>query len=413
MPRYRKWPKCFSFEESQRRSVTFGGLRLNPTQSRLEIAPVNGVYPTTLDLYAKTRVTTPSACRKWSGFFVDAKTHRNIRGEVVTEARFRLNDGQGERYWNDGAAAWIPASPNNWNTEQEIADHIDAWPSQSLGVVVNLRTTIPRLTPYVTEIRLVFDTDLVALEDYVIRSFVEDLREQMRPISILAVHSTGQTSIDLGKLQVPYDIVGLDAVYNNTADAAHMHPLTGWTYDGAQKLLSLPAQPAGDYIEVRFAWRPHVIQMQSQDYTEIAKIPVVVVEDAEVLNWHPIRAKPYVINKGTGAGFSWEEGFQGDIRVPLLLIAPSGRDLHVMGEEAARYFANTALLRSRGQDEFYPIWPDSVFDGSSTATQKETYSARVQARILNAVFYPEDARPITGVLRFEVTGPIGPTIKIP
>jgi hypothetical protein len=415
MPRYRKWPKCFSFDETQRRNLTFAGVRLDPTRNRLELAPVaSGLFPTELDLYAKTRVTTPGACRKWASFMVLSKTHRDFRGAQVTDVRFRLNDGTTERYWNQGAQAWIPASPNNWNTEQEVADNIASWPVQSLGVVVNLSTTNPKVTPYVTEIRLLFETDLVALEDYVIRSFVADLKEQLRPISILAIDSTGQTSIDLNKmLQAPYDVVGVDALYNNTSDPVHMAPVTGWTYDATTKLLLIPAQPTGHRLEVRFAWRPHVVLMQSQDYTEIAKIPVVIVDETEVMNTRQIRERPYVMNKATGDGFMFTDGLQGDIQVPLLLIAPSSRDLHVFGEELSRYFANTDLLRVRGQDEFYPIWPDSMFVDRSTPMQKETFSARVQARICNAVFYPEDARPITGVKRFKVTGTGGPTIEVP
>lgn len=402
--------KAFQFEEPARREMTFAGVRLHPVRQRLELLPQpDGRYPTTLDLHARTRVTTPTACRKWAGFFAESSTPRDLHGE--TDVRFRLNDGVIDRYWNSGAASWVAASPNNWNTEQEIADNIATWPSQSLGVVLNLSTPSSKLTPHVNEVRLMYETDLVSLEDYVVRSFIEDMRVRLRPISLMAVQSTGQTTIDLDTLQVPYDAIEVDSVYNNAIDPNHMAPLTGWAYDAGSKLLSIPAQPSGDRIEVRFAWRPYVVLTQSQDYTEIAKIPAVVLTDVEVDEMRVIRNRPYVINKGTGQGFAFENGFQGNIRVPLLLIAPSARDLHVMGEEMNRFFANTDLLHVRGQDEFYPCCADTVYDGSSTASQKETYSARLQARIMNAVFYPEDARPITGVLRFAVTG--GPIIEVP
>lgn len=406
MPRYRKWIKGFLFEEPIRHSLTLEGVRLHPQRHRLELAPTaSGNFPLDLDMYARTRVTTPEACRKWSGFMAFTSTPPG------TLVRFRLNDGATDRYWNGGANAWTPAAPNNWNTEQEVADHIGEWSSQSLAVVIMLATLDPKLTPHVTEVRLLFDTDLVQLEDYVVRSYLEELRTQFRAISILAVTSTGQTSIDLKALQTPYEIVEVDAVYNNASDPAHMNPVTGWSYNAGEKLLSIPAQPAGDRIEVRFVWRPHVVLMQSQDYTEIPRIPAIVVEDVEVLTKAVVRERPYVINKGTGQGFAFENGYQADIAVPLKLIASGVRDLHVMGEEASRFFANNPTIRVRGQDEWYPIVDDTGFDDSSTATQKELYSARIQARIVNAVFYPEDARPITGVLRFAVTG--GPIIEVP
>lgn len=406
MPRYRIWPKSFLFEESARRSMQFAGLTLQPERQRLEIARQLGeMYSLAPDLHARTRVTTPEACRKWRGFMAISN---NPPG---TDIRFRLNDGVIDRYWNSGANDWTPAAPNNWNTEIEVADHIDAWPTQALSVVIMLSTTDPKVTPWVSEVRLLFDTDLVSLEDYVVRSYIETLREKFRGISIYAVNSTGQTSIDLGKLQTPYDIVDVDAVYNNAADPMHMRPLAGCSYAPGTKLLSIPGQPVGNLLEVRFAWRPHVVLMQSQDYTEIPRIPAIVVDGVDVINRSVIRERPYVLNKRTMRGFAFDNGYQADLDVPLKLLCASARDLHVMSEEASRFFANNPLIRVRGQDEFYPICDDSVFDDVSSASQKEVHSARVQARIYNAVFYPEDAVPITGVSSFIVTG--GLSIEVP
>lgn len=406
MPRYRKWPKSFLFEEPARRSMQFAGVRLHPNRHRLELMPlIDGSFPLTLDLHARTRVTTPEACRKWCGFMVLSNTPPG------TDVRFRLNDGVIDRYWNTGASDWTPAAPNNWNTEQEVADHIDAWPTQALSVVIMLSTTDPSVSPNVTELRLLYDTDLVALEDYVVRSYIESLRENFRGISILQAKSTGQTSIDLSKMQTPYDIVEVDALYNNTADPMHMRPVAGWAYDVGTKLLSIPAQPTGNMLEVRFAWRPHVVLMQSQDYTEIPRIPAIVVDGVVVVNRSVVRERPYILNKGTGQGYAFDNAFQADIDVPLKLLCASSRDLHVMAEETSRFFANTTLLRVRGQDEFYPVCDEDTFDDGSAASQKEVYSATVQARIYNAVFYPEDARPITGVSSFEVTG--GLSIEVP
>jgi len=413
MPRYRKWMKAFHFEEAARPEMQFTGVRLHVQRQRLELAnvEVDGAYPLAPDLCARTRVIAPTACRKWGGFMAISTTHTS-RGVPVTDVRYRLSDGAVERYWNVGANDWVVASPNNWNTEQEVADHIATWPTQALGLVINLSTTDPQVTPHVNEVRLLYETDLVSLEDYVVRSFIDELRQRMRPISILEFDSVGQATIDLNTLQVPYDIVDVDSVYNKTTDPMRMAPVLGWAYDVPGKLLSLPAQPVGDRIEVRFAWRPHVVLTQSQDYTEIAKIPAVVVTAIELQRRRMIRVRPYVLNKGTGQGFAFEEGFQADIRLPLQLIASSARELHAMNEEISRFFANVSSLHSRGQDEFYPLSSDTAYDASGFALSlKETFSARLQARILNAVFYPEDARPITGVSRFAVTG--GPNIEVP
>lgn len=412
MPRYRIMMKSFVFEDSSRSEMAdlSSGVRLHPSRNRLELMPVGGpfvepaVYPTAPDLFARTRVTTPNACRKWRGFFVVSRNAKGPGNALLTDIRFRLNDGVSDRYWNAGANAWVVAAPNNWNTEQEVADNIERWPSQSLQVVINLSTTRSDVTPYVQEVRLAYDTDLVFMEDYVVRSFIEDLRSNLRPRSVYQVRSTGQTTIDLNKLQTPYDIVSIDAVFNETVDSIHFAPLPGVSFDANTKLLSIPAQPAGDMITVNFLWRPDVVLRKSQDFTEIAKIPVIVVDGTDLLNERTVRPRPYVINKATGAGWGFEEGFQADIRLPLLYLTSSARDLHGLSEELARYFANTNLLRVRGQDESYPYRVSPAFSDTSVPTQNEVHSARLSVFILNAVFYPEDAKPITGLLRYSVTG---------
>jgi len=405
MPRFRKMIKSFLFEEHNRRDMVDlnSGVRLNPQTNRLELTPVGGSYPTTLDLYAKTRLTTPEAVRKWSGFFVILHNVK-VSGEVVTDVRFRISDGTNEYYWNTGANDWVVAAPNNWNTEQEVADNIDKWSNQSIQVVINLSTQNESVTPYVNEVRLLYETDLIFLEDYVVRSFKEDLLDNVRPISLYSFNSSGETQKDLSVIKTPYDIVDIDAVYNSTDDPNHLSPLSGVSFDSVSKNVFFPAQTSGDRIEIRFIWRPYVVLTQSQDYTEIAKIPVIVIDDVAIENERVIRNRPYVINKGTGNGFVLEEGYQADIRTPLRVITSSRRDLDVLSDELKRYFANTTFLRSRGQDEDYSYRLSQPFNDGSIPSQKGLYTARLTIFIEKAVFYSEDAKPITGVKRFTVTG---------
>lgn len=406
MPRFRKMIKSFLFEESYRRDMVDlnSGVRLNPETNRLELTPIGGgSYPTTLDLFARTRLTTPEAVRKWTGFFVILNNVK-ISGNVVTDVRFKISDGISDYYWNTGANAWVVAAPNNWNTEQEVADNIDKWLNQSIQILINLSTQNESVTPYVNEVRLLYETDLVFLEDYVVRSFKEDLLENVRPISVIAFDSSGETQKDLSVIKTPYDIVGIDAIYNNTADEKHFSPLSGVTFNSTTKTVFFPTQPSGNRIEIRFIWSPYVVLTQSQDYTEVRKIPVVVFDDVSIENESVIRNRPYVINKGTGNGFVFEEGFQADIRIPLRIITSSRRDLDILSDELKRYFANTTFLRSRGQDENYTYRVSETFNDNSVLSQKELYTGRLTVFIEKAVFYSEDAKPITGVKRFSVTG---------
>lgn len=403
--------KCFSFEETFREDMTLDqGVRLNPKANRLELMPVGGPlgssYPTDVGtFYARTRVTLPESLKKWTGFFVLLENKKDFSNTVVTDVRYKLNDGTQDFYWNGGANAWVLAAANNWNTEAEVADNIEAFPSRSLQVVVMLQTSDPTQTPNVTEVRLSYDSDLEFLEDYVVRSFIEDLREQVRPIGRVESASDGSTlTIDLTEIETPYDIVGLDSVYDGTADPNHLSDL-GASFDSVTKVVTLPAAiPSGNTIHVRFLWRPEVVISKSQEYTEIARIPVIIFEGNSIINRRMVRHRPYIVDKSTGEGFAFENGFQADIPIPFAFITDKGFDSHSLAGELKRYFANNRRLRSRGQDEYFSYRVDEAFDGDTTPTQKELHTGRLLVTVLRAVFYPEDAKPITGVKRFTVSG---------
>lgn len=406
-PRLRQLIKCFPFQENERRSLTLGdGVRLNPKEHRLELELVDGSFPVGAgaeDLKARTRLTKPESCRSWTGFFAVVENTK-VAGVAVTEVRFRLNDGTQDLYFNDGAQAWVPSSPGNWNTEQEVADNIDKFQSQSLQVVIHPVTTDKNFTPFVTEVRVLYQSDVEFLEDYV-GSFIQELRDNLRPIGHIEQDSDGAVlQFDLSKMKTPYDVVGVDSAYDLTADPERFNDL-GLSFDPATKIATLPSPvPAGNRILIRFVWAPEVVITKSQEYSEIAKIPVLVFEDVTVENKQTVRSRPYVINKGTGQGFMLDEGYQADIRIPFSLITSKHRDLHVLQSELDGYFSDNQLLRSRAQDDLFGLRVELAFDSDVSASQKELYTGRFLVRIVNAVFYSQDAKPITGVKRFSVTG---------
>lgn len=402
--RLRKLIKWFPFEETFRKDITLGpDVRLNPRRNRLELKATADQFPTTPDLFAKTRVTTPARVKNYIGFFVILR-NKKVGTTQVTDVLFRLGNGTQEFYFNPGASAWIPASPNNWNTEQEVADNIASFPGQSLQVIINLSTQDPTLSPEVDEVRVLYEADLDSFqEEYVVRSFIEDLREQIRPIAEYAIESDGGT-IDLGNIETPYNIVDVDSAYDDTADPAHLVDLEP-TFDPGTKIVTLgTTAPLGNTVLLRFVYKPEVALTTSQDFTELAKVPVIVLDDVTLTNKTRVRPRPYVINKGTAQGFALEEGYQADIQIPLRLITDKAKDLDRLAGEVKRYFANTRLIRSRGQDDLFALTIIEPFDNVTTASQKEIHAGRLLATIRHAVFYPEDAKPITGVKRFKVTG---------
>lgn len=404
--RLRKLVKSFEFSEDNRRQVTLGpNVRLNPQGNRLELVEGASGFPLTADLYAKTRLTQPATAKRWIGFEAVDK-QKKVANVAVTSTRYRLsNDGAAQLWWN--GSAWAAAGAGQWNTEQEVAEHIADFDSQAIQVVINLRTTSADETPEVSEVKLLFESDLEWEQEYIARSVLPALREELRPIAEWAEDFAASTNtISLAGIETPYNIVGVDSVYNLTTDPQLRHPLAVASYNTTTKLVTLTA-PTGApaALLVRFTFEPEIMIVTSQDYTEISKVPAVCIESIVQNTHRPVEEPgPSVCNRfGDGSGWQIKEGYQADIDFTVKFVTDKVRDLDALSDELKRFFANR-LLRARGQDEFFRVQALEEYSHQPTALQSELHSARLRARIFNAVFYVRDAVAVTATQRFNVAG---------
>jgi hypothetical protein len=384
--RLKKLIKTFQFKEENRSRVALGtDVRLNPETHRLQLkANALYEYPTTADLYAKTWLANPNTVKEWLIF----------QALVANEL-----------YWDGGA--WSAAGPGDWSTEAEVVANIAAFPmaTQSIQVIINLSTTDPKYTPEVDWVKLLYNSDLEWQEDYIAESMMPELREQLRPIAEYAEDLVAaSTTVDLSVIETPYDITDVDSAYNLTSDPQKLTDIAS-SYDTGTKVLTLTgSQPLGERILVRFKYRPVVALMTSQDYSEFAKVPAVILDDVELFGHHSIEPGDHVIDKGTGDGYRLAHGYQADIDLQIRCIADKSKDQHRLADELKRFFATNQQLRSRGQDELFDLWLADKYGQQATPSQDELQAGRLRARIVRAVFYARDAKPVTGTKRFIATG---------
>ncbi len=203
--------------------------RLNPDTHRaqLEVDSVSGKYPTSADLYVKSRLTSPQSVRSWTGFQAYILHKTNFQNAAVTSAQFRLDDDTDEWYWT--GAAWAVASASDWNTEQEIADNIttfDAVDKRQLAVVINLVSADGNETPEVVWVKVLYEAAIDSfVEDMVYRSLIPLIRANVRPIARAGVSmpATGTTlNISDLELEAGYNVVGVDSVFDHTNDPDHL-----------------------------------------------------------------------------------------------------------------------------------------------------------------------------------------------
>lgn len=383
------------FEPIARRRLTLGtDVRLNDNPGQLELVKGANGYPLTDDLYAKTRLVKPSTMKQCIGFEA-SYVNGTVNKVPVTDVRFRLSgDGTEELFW-DGAA-WSTAAPGEWNSEAEVAAHIAAFPMAKRGiqVVLNLSTTDARFTPVVSWVKVLWTSDIEFQEDYVVRSFMPVLTAGLRPIAEYIYQfpaSAGGTTVGLGVLETPYDIVGIDSVFDLSTDPDCLDDIyVSW--NGGTKTVTLSAVASSARVLVKFIYRPAVALNTDPEYGEIAKIPAVNLESVSLINGKDLLSGgDTVLNKAAGTGWKLEFGRQSDIAITLRIITDKGKDLQRLSEAVSALITSTPALRSKGLDEEFTMVVDNPYAHATTPGQSGLQGGRITVRIINAVFYLVDA----------------------
>lgn len=375
------------------RGVTILGanVRLNGVDSRIELVRTAGAYPTAGDLFAKTRLLRPKTMKQVIGFEATAVTPPG------TSVRFRLSgDGVEELFW-DGAA-WSQAASGEWSTEAEVAAHIDAFPVAKRGiqVVMNLATTDPKATPFVTQVKVLWTSDIDFQEDYIVRGLIPYLRGGVTPIAEYQVASNGGTTVDMSVLETPYNITGIDSVYDITADP-DMLVDTYVSWNGATKTITCAPAASGHQRFVRFIYSPVIALATDQEYSEVAKVPAINLEGVTLINRRPMCADgETVLNKAAGTGWKLTMGFQADIQVRLRVITDKGKDLQRTSEAISGLLETVKAIHSPGLDEDFTIKVESPYANDAQPAQGGLHAGRITVRIVDAVFYLVDAVQVFG-----------------
>lgn len=392
--RLRRHFKDFEFLEKNRSRVVLGaGTRLDPARNLLTLDGAGGTFDTsTTGFTARTWLTNPQALRRWGAFQAFVANGRDAAGAPVTGARYRLSmDGVGDLWW-DGAAWATPTLSTQWNTEAEVSAHAPALLSKSLQVVINLWTADTKQAPEVTLLRFVFSSALEPQEDVVYRTLVP-LLKTLRPISdyLIDLPSTGGpfTTIDLGtlpyKLETPYNVVGIDSVFDLTADPEMFFDLS-WSFDTGTKVVTLSAGiPAGHRAMVRFLYQPAVNVQASQDSAQLNAVPAIVV-DSISFDGNEIGARDWVSDKAAGTAVKIERPWMGDLRFDMTVLTEKQVDHQRLVDEVKRLFTNTPNITSRGLDEQYSLLLLAPQYASANVPNKaDINTSRFRARVSNVL----------------------------
>lgn len=358
-----------AFSELTFSSTSLIGLSRENYEVRLK-RQSTGFYSTIDDIYFRTWTTTPKACRQL--LMLEVFPERQPDGAMVL---VRLNDGTDDYYW-DGSD-WSVAGAGDWNSEAEINAHISTFPilpDRTFAVTLNLLSVdgllvnAGEVTPTVTEVRVLMQVHIDFLEDIIFRSLMPSIESY---ITACANHAaipapTADTpTLDFGsqRLNTPYNIVGIQGVYDLTDDIDLLYNLYS-SYDSGTGIITLTDNfPAGHRPLILFRYRPEVVYIQHQDYLEVAKLPTIVIQRFEVpiaSSYNSI-ALEGIVDKGTYAAVVLDDPMRVTLQFRLHGLTASSVDEMRLMSRVMQYFKENTFLTSTGLDDKYRMYLKKEF----------------------------------------------------
>lgn len=413
--RLKKICKKIDFVEHIRDEIVFGNdVRLDPVNNCLKLTDVDGVYPLDDDLFAKTRAINPNSVKQWLGFQCDVLNFMDDDDATipVTGVYFRMHNGQYE-YWHDGSD-WI-VNTTEWNTEEQICANITTFPidSKKIGAVINLYTDDEYKTPIVKSVKFLYSSDIEHQDDYLYRTIVRQLNSQIRPLTDYPVKlSSTSTTIDLNEnpLKTPYEIIGIDSVFDDTNDPDHMVDLYQSYNPTTKKITLSSAIQVNSTAWIKIVHKPSISITTGLEYTELAKVPAIVLNEISLTNMIELSHAEFVLNKHTKIGTKIYPPKRRDIEISMLIITDSARDQTRIADEAKRFFDNNHVLTSWGLDEDFTLMLLNDYSAISTVSANGLQTGKLRFVLKGALYYERDAVETHAVESFKITGDLNITI---
>lgn len=407
----------FVFENERRDDIFLSNtdkIRLNTEDTEhpaLMLKATGGKYPTDDDIYASTYEVEPHAVRKWLAVEVVGTKPEN------TDWFLRLDNGV-EKYFHNGSN-WAIAGVNDWNTEDEINQHLEEFElcdnTFKIKLQIKLKTSNETTTPTVQQIKLLGRYDINWKDDLIFDTIVQDFRENLRYVLKLGIVTDQPTTeIDLLNEFKPendgYNMDTCESVYDITVDPLRQVNLLqsysrgpqrrDGTYDNGTITLTTEV-PSGHDVDIKMKCEPEVAVNTSQDYHEVAKFPVVVIERIEYnrIIERSGQEQDSVKNKTAGTAVLLESPAQYSVRFEYVCLTTRQVDLQNLAEEVERYLKTKLHFTSWGTGEKYFVQPMARLFFDQKPDLDDTNSSIGVFEVSNVVFYLKESEDVPLVLR--------------
>jgi len=288
------------------RGATWSGVQEDRWKARARLA--RGLTGFTTDLAFDTATNGPRTARTPT---LEAAGVRAwlalelayLEPEADTSCLFRIYDGEtGDELAWDGAEWAAQATgdddPTTWNTGQVLQDRFPELSGnvRKLAILAWLRTDTSEASPEFYGARVAYGVRQVApLDDALFRTLLASLRAELRATGIMEWTTAAETDAvelvasgaDVGPDPFAYQVTGVDAAFDLTADPDELAELPG-SYAAGTWTPTAPLE-ADHLIRLDFRYVPDLVVRRHRDALELARLPAIYLaaSGAPVQVLHP------------------------------------------------------------------------------------------------------------------------------
>jgi hypothetical protein len=348
-------------------------VRLDPNDFHVKLKVQDDfLYPMDADLFIRTPVAHPGAARRLLILQVESNVPEG------TSVALRLWDGTRDLFW-DGSDWTVPGA-GDWNTEAEVNAHLLTFPldpvDPAIAVTFNLVSADGSLTPDVSSVLVLWEGDFDWMEDLLEDSLTAMVQENATFLVKMALPplpaAADEIDLDDYRDEAGLDFVTAEAVYDHAADPHHLTNLLD-SYNPTSKVLALTAEIPVDGVPfLCMTARAQVAWDTNQDFTELGKLPQVVLRDVDTVSssMYPPSADRGIVRKDDGTGVEILAPYRTTLRVTMEVRTNRSR------EQARLLGAMTRLLTAGPVSEAGPFLRSRATDRRFRILLTDHFSAR-------------------------------------
>lgn len=375
-----------------------GGLRIDALGG-LTLVGKPGSYAINTWYQAESPTVSIGAAREWIAIeFVHEHKRPPDSPYLATEIEVRLRVSGALIEW-DGAA-WIPAV--GWMTFSQASSGIAELPLGPTSVVIRMRTSDARVAPTLSRIKLAVLCYFEHLEDYVWRSLLHRMKQEIRPVARIDATADGTNKVTPRNPE-SYAIKSIDEARDvgTAASPSEPGPNLFGSYDANTGIVTLSQNVTAGRI-VRL-WVRHQVATTavatSLDFFEANSAPAIGISNVVEVERGQLPDRS-AINHHDSIGIVVPGPAMSDVTFDIEVTAGKEWDLLQLKSELQRFFGEGSRLTSEAMGEEFDMQITNRWRSQAARGIRGLHRGSMAAQIVSALFFDRRSRIAYGVIGF-------------